>query len=169
SPLLGFLPVVKDRDPRGSLPPGAGLGPIRNTSDRGPGLIETTFFPASTPAGAPGAQRPEADFFNRASPWVRNRLLELDTLDRRQVRGLTIGPVTPLASDSVEQVAAEIQAVIERPQFAVLRERMQRVPAPAEAAALQVWLAELRGVAPVGVVAEFADAMTWRLQRMQLR
>lgn len=169
SPTLGFLPVVKDGDPKGGLPPGAGLDAIRITSDLGPGLIDTTFYPASVPAGSPGAQRLEADFFNRASPWVQNRLLELDTRDRRQVRGLTIGPVTPLASDSVEQVLAEIQAVIQRPQFAVLRERALLVPAPADSAALQGWLAELRKASPLGIVAEFVDAMAWRLQRMQSR
>jgi len=106
-------------------------GRAERAADRGPGWIEVTFYPASVPVKVPGGSRPEAEFLKRASPWVQNRLLSLEGRDRRQVCGLTIGPVTPLASDSVDQIGAEIQAVLERPEFAFLREQALRPPAPA--------------------------------------
>lgn len=168
APSLGFFQFVKDGDPKARLAAGVRLNPIRVLSDFGPGLIEATFYPDPASTGSPSAQGlADGDFINAASPWVQQRLLELDTPERHQVRGLAIGPVAPLGTDSAEGIRLEIQAATQRPQLSLLRDHILRLPAPAERVALGSWLGQLRKISSAGLVADFVDAMTWRLQRLR--
>ena len=168
-PSLGFFRSVKDGDPKARLVAGARLNPIRVLSEFGPGLIEITFHTSDqSSTGKPNALGlTAADFFNAASPWVQQRLVELDTADRRQLRGLSIGPVALLGTDSVKGVTREIHAATQRPQFALLREYMLKLPPPVEPVALTSWLGTLGKLSSAGPVADFIDAMTWRLQQLR--
>ena len=157
NPSTGFYRHVQDSDRRGALKAGVTLGAIRLVSDRAPGLIETTFHP--DPADGLAAGRAYGGFFDWASPWVRQRLAEIDTPDRRLLRGLTIGPTAPLATDSFERIRLEIQD-------AARREQMPKQPIPATPAALENWLKDVRKLAVDGIVADFADAMLWRLRQL---
>ncbi len=68
------------------------MGPIRMKAAALPGLVRVVFQPEVEPP-TPG-ELTEGDFFNLASSWTRQRILELDTNDRREIRGWPIGPKT---------------------------------------------------------------------------
>jgi hypothetical protein len=165
-PFLGFLRVVRDGEERGRLSGGIRLDPIRLTSDFAPGLIETTFHgePQSAASMLQAHGMTAGEFLNAASPWVQQRLAELDTQDRHRLRTLTIGPVAPLSADPVLAVRAEIERATQWPQLSTLRDHALKSSAPAEKTALIAWLSNVRSASEPGLVTEFIAAMHWRLQ-----
>lgn len=163
NPSMGFYRLAQDRDERGRLKAGVTLDVIRVVSDHAPGLIETTFH--AQPVTQPVGSMTSGEFFNSASPWVQQRLGEIDTKDRHRLRGLTIGPVIPLNTDSLEGIRREIQDAEQHPQFSLLREQIQKRPIPVEPASLNTWLLNFRKLSAGGIIVDFVDAMIWRLQR----
>lgn len=165
NPCLGFLRVAKDDDSNGRLAPGVKLDAIHVTSDYGPGLILVTFHP-EPPSLAPLAPS-DGDFVNGASPWVQQQLLALDTVDRRQVQGLAIGPVAEMRTDSAARILAEVEGAIQRPQLAVLRDYMLESPLPADTAGLIGWMTRVHDRAKDGIARDFVEAMLWRLRHLR--
>ncbi len=149
---------------KGLLTAGASLTPIRVLCDDAPGLIEATYYPS--PVKEPLGEMKDGEFINSASPWVQRRLTELDTADRHHLRGLAIGPVTPLNADSIEVIRKEIQTASQRPQLAALQLQIRNQPFPEEKTGLSRWLADARKQASPGILSEFLDAMIWRLVRL---
>jgi hypothetical protein len=170
APSLGFLRVAPDTDSRRKLDASVTLPPIRITSDYAPGLIDSTFYPvpfAMTPAAVANGMK-SGDFFNGSSPWIQQRLLELDTPDRHRLRSLTIGPVIALRADSWQAIRQEIQAATQRPQLSLLGDHIFKTALPTDQAALGAWLQDLRKQTSVdGIVSDFLDAMLWRLRQLR--
>lgn len=164
-PMLGFYRAVIDSDSaRGLLRAGESVRSIRVSCDGVPGLVESTIYPE--PLQPQYRANEYQEFMGATSPWVRRRLTELDTADRHRLRGLAIGPVTPLGADSIEAIRKEIQTASQRPQFAALQVQVRSQSFPIDKAGLARWLADARKQAASGIVADFLDAMVWRLNRL---
>jgi len=142
APSLTFLRVSPDTDSKQKLNASVTLPPIRMTSDHAPGLIESTFYPvpfAMTPAAVAFGMT-SGEFFNGSSPWIQQRLIELDTPDRHRLKSLTIGPVIALQADSWQAVRQEIQAATQRPQLSLLRDHIFKTALPSDQAALDSYV-----------------------------
>ncbi|MBL8230428.1 MAG: hypothetical protein JNL98_18200 [Bryobacterales bacterium] len=167
APSLGFMRVAPDNDERRKLNASVTLPPIRIMSDLAPGLIDTTFYPvpfAMSPAAVANGVK-AGDFFSGSSPWIQQRILELDTPDRHRLKSLTIGPVIALQADSWQAVRQEIEAAAQRPQLSWLRDHIMKAALPSDQAALGAWLQDLQKRSPAGIVSDFVDAMLWRLRQ----
>ncbi len=160
-----LLDLSDDEYDRGILHAGSSLGPMEATCDGAPGLISVTYF------GPPRRQRPGAltdgQFLDAASPWVRFQLTQLDTAERHQLVLPAIGPVVPMKEDSPERIRKEIHNASLTPELAPLQKLVRSAPLPLEHAGMEAWLAEMRKQQPPGILAEFLDAMIWRLKRLR--
>jgi hypothetical protein len=166
---LGLLCVARDDSPSLGILPGRSLGPIRFTSNSAPGLVEATVLPTqeamtdTSPSGLTNGQ-----FFDRASPWVREQLLKVDTKDRHQVRLWLIGPVTPLSEDSVQKVLSELNAAaVQHADFNTIRRRLNELQIPTDSGQLSTWIAESLKQSSAGLEGDFLRALNWRLQLLR--
>lgn len=162
---IAFLRRVNDGDSTGLLRAGAGEAVVTLFSEGVPGLIFATFRPNPLEEAT---MKPEAaGFINSASPWVQQRLLELDTIDRRRVRKLVIGPTIGLAADSAAEIRTAITNASQLPECADLKDYMVAQELPSEVAGLRTWVQAAKKKAPRGLSVDFLDAMWWRLERLR--
>jgi len=163
---LGLLCVVPDDSPNLGIAPGRSLGPIRFSSNLVPGLIEAVFYPTPDDlkdTSATGLSN--GQFFDGASPWVREQLLKLDTSDRHRVRPSLIGPATSLSEDSVPKILSELNAAAsQHADFNAVRKRLHEVPPTADRGNLSTWIAESLKQSNAELEGEFLRALGWRLQ-----
>ncbi len=164
-PKIGFFRFVKDQDRIGKLGAGGAPATIRVVSGDAPGLIEATFHPNPLEQGA--MQAAGGEFFATASPWVQQRLADLDTPDGHRVRRFVIGPVAHLRTDSVDNVRRSVENALQLPELKVIREQMAMKSVPADSVSLMTWLSEVRKASSDGFIADFTDAMMWRLRQLR--
>jgi hypothetical protein len=161
---FGLSCVLPDDSPNLGIPSGVSLGPIRFSSNLGPGLVGVVFDSIAyvfdtSPTGLTNGQ-----FFDVASPWVREQLVKMDTVDRRRLRRSLIGPVTPLSEDSPQRVLSELkEATVQQADFTVIRKRLDESLPTADAGQLSSWIAESLKQSNAGLETEFLRALQWRL------
>jgi hypothetical protein len=167
-PAIGLNRLVRNGDTNGLLSAGKTIGPITFTSDLGPGLVDMIFYPEIDLDFKSEAGLTDGQFFNGASPWVQQQLIQLDTPSRHILRSTVIGPSAPLATDSVAQIRSELSAAAaQRSDFTNLRGRLQAAALPSDRLQLGRWISDLQKDSGPRVQSAFLSAINWRLQQLK--
>ena len=162
TPALLILPVKPDSDKLNRLSAGKQVGPIRMKAAALPGLVRVVFQPEVEPP-TPG-ELTEGDFFNLASAWTRQRILDLDTNDRREARGWTIGPKTSSTTDTITAIQVELREGQQVLEFAPILPDLQAAVSLSSAGAIADRLVKV-GKTPLQQ--QFVEAVRWRLARIR--
>lgn len=161
-PSLLFLYTEKDGPDIGRLSAGPQAGPFRVKSQGMPGLVRVVFSPEQEPLKPEGQN--SGDFLFGSSPWVRERVLELDTADRHEIRSWTIGPKLGSDGNDLAAIQAEIREGALVPEFARNSVEILAIASLTEPTEIRSRLDRLSGTP---FQREWVKALLWRLDRLR--
>lgn len=159
---LLLLPFGEDGTDRGQLFPGRQAGPFRIKAPGLPGLVRVVFSPERA-IPKPG-EVTEGDFFDWASAWVRERLLQLDTHDRHEIRGWTIGPRNRATANDLAAIQDEVREAAQVPEFAAASVEILAIASLSDPTAIRSRIARLPASS---FQKQWAQAVLWKLDRLR--
>lgn len=162
TPSLLFARVDLEGAGIGRLSAGRQMGPFVLSAPGMPGLVRVVFRPEQDPPKPEGQN--DGDFFNGASPWVREKLIELDTHDRHEIRSWTIGPKRGSAGNDLAAIQTEIREGALVPEFGRNAVEIMAIAALSDPAAIRGRLEKLTATP---FQREWVKALLWRLDRLK--
>ncbi len=157
-PSILFANKNKDADLYAHLTSGKSVS-FSLTSTDVPGLVRAIISPLEEPS-KPG-ELTDGEFFDSASEWVRQRLLQMDTRDRRELYTYSIGPKQARAQDGVAAIQSELRAASGLPEFREIGQPLLQASSLATLPAIRSALAGMGAATPLQ--RDFVAAMNWRI------
>jgi hypothetical protein len=149
-----------DNDKR--LTPGSAVSFVFTSAEL-PGLARANISPLQDLGPRNPGELTDGQFFDGASEWMRAKMLEMDTNERREVNTYTLGPKVPPAEDNLARVQTELRDASGLPPFVEINQQLIAVSQMATPAQMKSTLNNL-GKTPFQ--RDFTAAMIWRLNRL---
>lgn len=122
-----------------------------------PGLITARFLPLSDDLKPGGITH--GAFIDRASPWVRGKLLQLDTRDRHELNVHTIGPEIAKSADGLPAIQSELRAASGLADFFAIGSQLLQASYLTSLAEIRM---ALQNLGTTQLQRDFVGAIQWR-------